>query len=71
MKSDQFRRIRREVLRMSQAELGEVMGVTKFTIINQEKRDIVMPRYALAIVTVARKTAAELNAEIQALQAAE
>lgn len=50
MKPDEFRRLRRGILDMSQRELAAHMGVTRFTIRNIEKAsDEVKPIYRLAL----------------------
>lgn len=61
MKSDEFRQIRRDVLRLSQEALADQLGVTRRTIIRIEGDDIVRKIYVEAIrgLTAARSVAAE------------
>lgn len=59
MKSDDFRKIRREVLNLTQAELAARLGVTKRTIIRIERDDTVRKIYveAMRALTADRQVA--------------
>ncbi len=49
MTPNEFRRIRRGVLDLTQEQLGERLGVTRETIVAIEKSDAVRPVYAMAL----------------------
>lgn len=70
MTPSEFRHIRRDVLRLTQAELAEILGISKFTVINIERADTVKPVYALAILGTIGKVASDMTEQARSIRAA-